>query len=91
MRAPVGAENMHFYTLRPCNPNFWAHIDPTQGIITCPNHEVTLDTFVFLVGAHSTAWWAVTRYQMAEGALRGPKMQYFWPKIIFFGAIIQYF
>ena len=42
-----------------------------------------MDNFCFLVGAHSTVWWAVTRPQMAEGAFWGPKMQLFWPKINF--------
>ena len=34
-----------------------------DGIITSPHPEVTLDTFGFLVGAHSTAWRAVIRPQ----------------------------
>ena len=60
-------------------------------IITCPHHEVTLDNFGFLVGAHSTVWWAVTRPQMAEGSFWGPKMQLFWPEINFLETLSNIF
>merc|ERR1712212_631826 len=70
---------------------FWYHVTPIFGlrwtqlnrIITCPHHEVTLDNFGFLVGAHSTAWWAVIRPFMAKMVLLGAKMHFFGQKTIF--------
>ena len=67
--------------LKICIFLLYAHVTPifglrwTQlnGIITCPHHEVTLDNFGFLVGAHSTAWWAVIRPYMAKMVLLGAK------------------
>ena len=50
-------------------------------IITSPHTEVTLDTFGFLVGAHSTAWRAIMRPPMAKMALFGDKNAVFWLKI----------
>ena len=72
-------------------PIFGLRWTQLNGIITCPHHEVTLDNFGFLVGAHSTVWWAVTRPQMAEGAFWGPKMQLFWPKIYFLETLSNIF
>ena len=62
-----------------------------NGIITCPHHEVTLDNFGFLVGAHSTAWWAVIRPYMAKMVLLGAKNAFFWPKINFLETSSKFF
>ena len=42
---------------------------PRNGIITSPYPEVTLDTFGFLVGAHSAVW-----PQLPKITTFGPKM-----------------
>ena len=54
-----------------------------NGIITSPHTEVTLDTFGFLVGAHSTAWRAIMRPRMAKMALFGAKNAFFGSKSMF--------
>ena len=58
---------------------------------TCPHHEVTLDNFGFLVGAHSTAWWAVIRPYMAKMVRLGARNPVFWPKINFLETSSKFF
>ena len=73
-------------TLRPLqHPIFGLWWILLNVIITSLRTEVNLDTFGFLVGAHSTAWRAIMRPPMAKMALFGAKNAVFWPKILFFG------
>ena len=72
-------------------PIFGLRWTQLNGIITCPHHEVTLDNFGFLVGAHSTAWWAVIRPYIAKMVRLGAKNPVFWPKINFLETSSKFF
>ena len=63
------------------SPLFGLQWTQLNGIITCPHHEVIVDNFGLPVGAHSNAWRAVIRPQMAERVLLGAKNAVFWPNL----------